>query len=117
MTQSRSDGITLEPALAELTAMVEAIKADIASGEIDEVDARALIAGWLLHAPVARRGRSLRWQTRATYSATDGAVVEPRADKWRWQVYHRDGSLHCEGWADTEMAARAAADAEMGVKA
>ena len=108
--------ITLEPALAEMAAMVEAIKADVASGEMDAVDARGLIAGWLWHAPVARRGRALRWHTKTMHSVTDGAEVEPRAGKWRWRVYHRDGSLRCEGWADTEMAARAAADAEMGVK-
>lgn len=114
-TQSRSEPIAIEPAVAELAEAVRLLVADVAAGDVEASAARAAIAGWVRQwRDLTGREYPLRWHTQGADAVAKGASVM-RSDGWRWRTYYRCGAIRGEGVEATEQAARAAADYDLGV--
>ena len=107
--------IAIEPAVTELAEAVRLLVDDVASGAVETSAARAVIAGWVRQwRDLTGRKYPLRWHTQGTDAVAPGASVM-RRDGWRWRTYYRCGAIRGEGVEATEMAARAAADYDLGV--
>ena len=116
-TQSRSDGpgLTIEPIIDELAEAVRVLCADVASGDVAVSEARDMVSRWMLQWREYYGRFPQRWHAMGSASSARRCGVTLTVEGWRWRTYHGNGSIRGEGVEASELAARAAADKDMGV--
>ena len=116
-TQFRSDGpgLSLAPILDELAEAVRVLCADVAAGTVGTSEARDMVSRWMMQWRDYYGRFPLRWHAMGAASSARRCGVTLTPDGWRWRTYYGNGSIRDEGHEATEMAARAAADRNMGV--